>query len=127
MLHQHPLPTVEDVFNKLNGGEILFSRIDLADTYLQIEVDDENKELLTINTHRGLFPHNRLTFGVRSAPGILQHTIDSMIAGLNGVAAYLNDIIVRATTWKTNARIWKPYSSGFTPTASASAWKSALS
>ncbi|KAL6742097.1 hypothetical protein Aduo_015289 [Ancylostoma duodenale] len=93
MLHQHPLPTVEDVFNKLNGGEV-FSQIDLADAYLQIEVYDESKELLTINTHRGLFRYNRLTFGVKSAAGIFQQIIDSMIAGLNGVAAYLDDIIV---------------------------------
>ncbi|EYB86471.1 hypothetical protein Y032_0278g1160 [Ancylostoma ceylanicum] len=93
MLHQHPLPTVEDVFNTLNGGEF-FSQIDLADAYLQIEVDDASKELLTINTHRGLFRYNRLTFGVKSAPGIFQQIIDSMIAGLNGVAAYLDDIIV---------------------------------
>ncbi|EYB94088.1 hypothetical protein Y032_0175g486 [Ancylostoma ceylanicum] len=97
MLHQHPLPTVEDVFNTLNGGE-LFSQIDLADAYLQIEVDEESKELLTINTHRGLFRYNRLTFGVKSAPGIFQQIIDSMIAGLNGVAAYLDDIIVTGRT-----------------------------
>ncbi|EYC31243.1 hypothetical protein Y032_0004g2046 [Ancylostoma ceylanicum] len=93
MLHKHPLPTVEDVFSKLNGEE-LFSQIDLADAYLQVEVDDESKELLTINTHRGVFRYNRLTFGVKSAPGIFQQIIDSMIAGLNGVAAYLDEIIV---------------------------------
>ncbi|EPB69223.1 reverse transcriptase [Ancylostoma ceylanicum] len=92
MLHRHPLPTVEDVFNK-NKKE-LFSQINLADAYLQIEVDDESKELLAINTHCGLFRYNRLTFGVKSAPGIFHQIIDSMIAGLNGVAAYLDDIIV---------------------------------
>ncbi|XGW14898.1 hypothetical protein V3C99_000852 [Haemonchus contortus] len=53
MLHQHPLPTPDDVFAKLNGGTA-FTQIDLADAYLQIEVGDEAKELLTINTHRGL-------------------------------------------------------------------------
>ncbi|EPB75657.1 hypothetical protein ANCCEY_05248 [Ancylostoma ceylanicum] len=61
MLHKHPLPTVEDVFNKSSGGELFsqidladaYLQIDLADAYLQIEVDDESKELLTINTHRG--------------------------------------------------------------------------
>ncbi|WKY12958.1 hypothetical protein Q1695_004069 [Nippostrongylus brasiliensis] len=93
LLHQHPLPTIEDVFSKLNGGQ-LFSQVDLADAYLQIEVDDDSKELLTINTHRGLFRYNRLPFGVKSAPGIFQQIIDSMIAGLPGVAAYLDDIIV---------------------------------
>lgn len=40
MWHQHPLPTVEDVFSKLNGGEFP-SQIDLTDAYLQIELDEE--------------------------------------------------------------------------------------
>ncbi|PIO60823.1 integrase core domain protein [Teladorsagia circumcincta] len=96
-LHQHPLPTTEEVFTKLNGGQ-LFSQIDLADAYLQIEVEEDSKELLTINTHRGLFRYNRLPFGVKSAPGIFQQIIDSMIAGLDGVAAYLDDIIVTGRT-----------------------------
>nr|CDJ90128.1 RNA-directed DNA polymerase (reverse transcriptase) domain containing protein [Haemonchus contortus] len=88
MLHQHPLPTPDDVFTKLNGGTT-FTQIDFADAYLQIEVDDEAKELLTINTHRGLLRYNRLPFGVKSAPGI-----KSMICGLEGCAAYLDDVIV---------------------------------
>ncbi|KIH46652.1 reverse transcriptase [Ancylostoma duodenale] len=97
MLHQHPLPTAEEVFTKLNGGQ-LFSQIDLADAYLQVEVDENSKELLTVNIHRGLFRYNRLTFGVKSAPGIFQQIIGSMIAGLTGVAAYLDDIIVTGRT-----------------------------
>ncbi|KIH66176.1 reverse transcriptase [Ancylostoma duodenale] len=97
MMHQHPLPTAEEVFTKLNGGQ-LFSQIDLADAYLQVEVDENSKELLTVNTHRGLFQYNRLTFGVKFAPGIFQQIIDSMIAGLTGVAAYFDDIIVTGRT-----------------------------
>nr|CDJ93793.1 RNA-directed DNA polymerase (reverse transcriptase) domain containing protein [Haemonchus contortus] len=93
MLHQDPLPTSDVVFAKLNGGTA-FTQIDFADAYLQIKVVDEAKELLTINTHRGLLRYNRLLFGVKSAPGILQQTIDSMICGLEGCAAYLDDDIV---------------------------------
>ncbi|PIO76323.1 reverse transcriptase [Teladorsagia circumcincta] len=70
------------------------SVIDFADAYLQVEVDDEAKELLTIKTHRGLLRYNRLPFGVKSAPGIFQQIIDSMTCGLEGCAAYLNDVIV---------------------------------
>ena len=96
-LHQHPLPTAEDVFTKLNGGQ-LFTQIDFAEAYLQVEVDEESKEMLTINTHRGLFRYNRLPFGVKSAPGIFQQIMDAMICGLKGVAAYLDDVIVTGRT-----------------------------
>ncbi|PIO61946.1 reverse transcriptase [Teladorsagia circumcincta] len=100
-LHQHPLPTAEEVFTRVNGGQI-FSQIDLADAYLymQVEVEEKSKEMLTINTHKGLYRYNRLPFGVKSAPGIFQQIMDSMICGLQGVAAYLDDIIVTGRTYE---------------------------
>ncbi|PIO62431.1 hypothetical protein TELCIR_16008 [Teladorsagia circumcincta] len=67
-------------------------------SYLQVEVDDNFKKLLTISTHRGLSRYNRLPFGVKSAPDIFQQIIDFVISGLNGVAAYLYDVIVTGRT-----------------------------
>ncbi|KAK6761921.1 hypothetical protein RB195_022857 [Necator americanus] len=96
-LHQHPLPTAKDVFTKLNGGRLV-TQIDFAEAYLQVEVEEESKEMLTINTQRGLYRYNRLPFGVKSAPGIFQQIMDSMICGLEGVAAYLDDVIVTGRT-----------------------------
>ncbi|KHJ98587.1 hypothetical protein OESDEN_01423 [Oesophagostomum dentatum] len=90
-LQQHPLPTVEEVFTKLDGGQ-LFTQIYFAEAYLQVEVEEESKETLTINAHRGLFRYNRLPFGVKSAPGIFQQIMNAMICGLEGVAVYLDDI-----------------------------------
>ncbi|EYC29726.1 hypothetical protein Y032_0006g3147 [Ancylostoma ceylanicum] len=79
--HQHPLPTPDDIFAKLNGGRY-FSQLDLAEAYLQLEMDEVSRPLLTINTHRGLYRLNRLLFGVKPAPGISQQYIDALIAGL---------------------------------------------
>ncbi|EFP09026.1 hypothetical protein CRE_22508 [Caenorhabditis remanei] len=95
--HQHPLPTAEDIFSNLNGGKY-FSQIDLAEAYLQIELDEDSKNLLCINTHRGLYQFNRLPFGVKPATAIFQQVIDSMITGLEGTAAYLDDIIITGST-----------------------------
>ncbi|KIH64137.1 hypothetical protein ANCDUO_05554 [Ancylostoma duodenale] len=39
-----------------------------------------------------------LNFAAKSAPGISQQIIDSMVVGLNGAAAYLDDIIVPGRT-----------------------------
>ena len=47
--HQYPLPVPEDLFTKLNGGKY-FAKLDLSDAYLQVEVDPDFRELLTINT-----------------------------------------------------------------------------
>ncbi|CAH8614326.1 unnamed protein product [Dicrocoelium dendriticum] len=95
--HQYPLPVPEDIFAKLNGGKY-FAKLDLSDAYLQVDVDEVSRELLTINTHRGLFQYNRLPFGVKTAPAIFQQLMDTMLAGVSGTAAYLDDIIVMGRT-----------------------------
>ncbi|XP_055527169.1 uncharacterized protein K02A2.6-like [Wyeomyia smithii] len=85
--NHYPLPTPEEIFAQLNGSTI-FSVVDLSDAYLQLEVDDESKKLLTINTHRGLFRFNRLAPGVKSAPGAFQRLVDGMIANILGVRSF---------------------------------------
>ncbi|XP_055527816.1 uncharacterized protein K02A2.6-like [Wyeomyia smithii] len=95
--NNYPLPVPDDIFTKLNGCKF-FSIIDLLDAYLQVEVDDESKQLLTINTHRGLYRFNRLAPGVKSAPGAFQQLMNGMIADLDGIESFLDDIIVYSRT-----------------------------
>ena len=95
--HHYPLPNPEEIFNKLNGGKI-FSKIDLSDAYLQIEVDEESSKLLCVNTHRGLYKYNRLAFGVKVAPAIFQQVMDTMQDDLDYATAYLDDILVTSKT-----------------------------
>lgn len=97
MLHQHPLPHPDNLFATLNGGRF-FSKLDLADAYLQVELDEQSKQLAVINTHRGLYKYNRLPFGIKSAPGIFQQIMDTMLAGIPQTIAYLDDIIIVSKT-----------------------------
>ncbi|EGT56984.1 hypothetical protein CAEBREN_22921 [Caenorhabditis brenneri] len=90
----HPLPTSEDIFGTLKGS--VFSQIDLRDAYLQVELDEESQKVVVINTHKGLFKYKRMAFGLKTAPAIFQKIVDKMIAGIPGVAAYLDDVIVSA-------------------------------
>uniref|UniRef100_A0A914XSI1 RNA-directed DNA polymerase n=1 Tax=Plectus sambesii TaxID=2011161 RepID=A0A914XSI1_9BILA len=109
-LHQDPLPIPEDIFSTLNGGRY-FSQIDFSEAYLQIEMEEESKRLLTIATHRGLYNFNRPPFGVKSAPGIFQQVVDTMLAGIEGATAYLDDIIIvgkdAADHWKNLQQVFK--------------------
>ncbi|XP_054746122.1 uncharacterized protein K02A2.6-like [Anastrepha obliqua] len=91
--YQYPLSLPEDIFAKLNNATV-FSHIDLSDAFLQVEVDDSAKELLTINTHMGLFRYNRMVFGVKTFPAIFLQIMDQMLSGLNNTAAYIDDIFV---------------------------------
>ena len=45
----YPLPKPEELFR-----ESKFSKLDLADAYLQVELDEVSSKMVVINTHRGL-------------------------------------------------------------------------
>lgn len=66
---QYPLPKPEDMFASLSGGQ-KFSKIDLTQAYLQMQLDEESREFVTVNSHMGLYRYTRLPFGIASAPAI---------------------------------------------------------
>lgn len=90
---QHPIPKVEDILARVNGGE-KFSKIDLAQAYLQMEVEEDDKKFLTINTPKGLFRYNRLPFGIASAPAQFQRAMEQVLIGCKGTQVYFDDVLV---------------------------------
>jgi len=94
---QHPLPTLDSLMENLQGGRY-YSKIDLADAYLQIELEETAKKLCVINTPFGLFQYNRMCFGIASSPAQFQRCMNRMISGLPRVAAYLDDLIVTGSS-----------------------------
>ena len=98
-LDRYPIPKVEDLFVKLQGGQS-FTKIDLSQAYMyqQLELDEDSKNLVVINTHRGLFRYNRLPFGISSAPGIFQHVMELLLKDIPSVVVYLDDILITGRT-----------------------------
>nr|VZI36443.1 unnamed protein product [Spirometra erinaceieuropaei] len=74
----YPLPVPTDLLTLLNGDR----------------GRPESRELLTINTHRGLSQYTRPHFGVKTAPALFQQTMNAMLSGIPGTAGYLDDMII---------------------------------
>ena len=96
-IEQYPLLRADDLFATLAGGKY-FSTLDLSHAYNQLVVDEDSRDYLTINTHRGLYRYTRLPFGVASAPAIFQKTMDQILRGIDGVICYLDDILITGST-----------------------------
>uniref|UniRef100_A0A0A9X504 RNA-directed DNA polymerase n=2 Tax=Lygus hesperus TaxID=30085 RepID=A0A0A9X504_LYGHE len=90
---EHPVPRIEDIFNKLQGGQ-LFSKLDFSHAYNQLEVDEETSIMLAWSTHKGIFKVNRLPFGTKPACQIFQREVDKTLQGCEGVACLLDDIVI---------------------------------
>lgn len=57
-------------------------------------LDECSTELVTINTHKGLYQHTRLPFGIASTPAVFQRAMDMILQGVPNVIYYLDDILV---------------------------------
>ena len=96
-VNQYPLPRPEELFATLNNGQH-FTKLDLSEAYLQIELDDDAKKYLVINTHKGLYRFNRLPYGIASAPAIFQQSIEQVLPKLPKVVCHMDNILITGRT-----------------------------
>ncbi|XP_014215031.1 uncharacterized protein K02A2.6-like [Copidosoma floridanum] len=90
---RHPIPRLSDLSTRLDGGKV-FSKLDIAQAYQQVWVDEKSRKSLTLSTHKGLYACNRLMYGVASAPGLFQREMESLLGNIPGVVSYFDEIFV---------------------------------
>lgn len=100
-VNKYPFPRIEDIFANLSRGQT-YSKLDLRQAYLHLEVDEDSKELLTINTHKGLYRYNRAVYRIASLPAIWRRTMDQILQGIPGVQCILDDMIVTGESNETH-------------------------
>ena len=91
----YPLPCVDDILETLAGSQ-LFSTLDLASGYWQVEVKPEDREKTAFITSEGLYEFNVLPFGLCNGPATFQRLMNILLAGIqwHDCLVYLDDIIV---------------------------------
>ena len=90
----YKLPNANDVFAKLPPNGAVFSVIDLVGAFNQLVLAEDSSKLLIMNTHKGFLAPKRLCYGIKTAPAIFQKTMDQILAGLENVSCYIDDILV---------------------------------
>jgi len=93
----YPLPTLDSLLSAVKPG-FHFSKIDLADAYLQFEVDEEASKVLTITTLKGRYRFKRMPPGLCIVPAIFQKKIQGLLSHIPGVFVYFDDIFIFAST-----------------------------
>ena len=81
------------LMSEASGGH-KFSKLDLADAYLQILLYEKSADLVVINTHQGLYKYKHLPFGFSCALADFQKLMEQIVDDIPGVACNLDDIVV---------------------------------
>ena len=95
----YPLPRVDDNLDALAGAK-LFSTLDLASGYWQVEMDPHDAEKTAFCTRYGLYQWRVMPFGLCNAPSTFERLMEKVLSGLQWKIAllYLDDIIVFSST-----------------------------
>lgn len=94
----YPLPDTEDVFATLGSGTVMNSvQQDRSFKCIptDMELTTDSQHYLTVNTHKGLYAYQRLTYGIASAHALFQSTMDQILQGLDNVRCRIDDILIR--------------------------------
>ena len=98
-----PMPTAEQLFQKLSGDKF-FSKIDLSKGYWQITIPEEEIPKTAFVTPDGSYEFLKMPFGMINSAATLKRAMEKLIAELDDVNFYWDDILVHTRTWEEHIR-----------------------
>ena len=93
-----PLPRMEDCIDQV-GSATYVSKFDLLKGYWQVPLSKRAQEICAFITPSGLYKYTVMPFGLRNAPATFQRLMNQVVAGLEGCAVYLDDVVTHSDTW----------------------------
>ena len=99
----YPIPRIEESLDTMSGSKI-FSTIDLASAYHQVEVEPEDRPKTAFTTPFGLYEWTRMPFGLSNAPATFQRLMSTIFRDdvLERLIVYLDDIVVFSGDTRTH-------------------------
>ena len=94
----HPLPRIDDCIDQIGSAQFV-SKFDLLKGYWQVPLSARAQEISAFVTPDGLYQYTVMPFGMRNAPATFQHMINSVVSGLEGCAAYIDDVVIYSHSW----------------------------
>jgi transposase InsO family protein len=100
----YPLPRLDDCIEKLGGAKYI-STLDLASAYHQCPIAEEDQHKSAFVTAEGLWEFLVVPFGIKTAPGYFQRSIDRTMAGIPHTVVFLDDICIATPTFEKHLEV----------------------
>ena len=101
----YPLPRIDDTLETLSQPQ-LFSTLDLASGYWQVELAEESREKTAFSTTEGLYEFKVMPFELCNAPATFQRLMDLVLSGLqwSNCLVYIDDIMIMGKTFQEHLK-----------------------
>ena len=99
----YPIPRVDDCVDRVGNAKFV-SKLDLLKGYWQVPLTTRAKEISAFATPDGLYQYKVMPFGMKNAPATFQRLINTVISGLEGCSAYIDDVVVYSDTWERHLK-----------------------
>ena len=94
----------EDSFQRL-GKSKYYSKIDVSKGYWQIPVAEEDIKKTAFITPDGTYDFFRMPFGMKNSGATLVRGMRKILAGMNNVDSYIDDLIIHTNDWQAHLQV----------------------
>lgn len=94
-----PIPRLEDCIDRIGQA-----KSDLLKGYWQVPLTERVQEVSAFVTPDSLYWCLVLPFGMKNAPANFQKLMNKVLAGLDNMITYLDDVVVHSSTWPDHVR-----------------------
>ena len=101
---EYYMPTLEAVLEKVGPCKIV-SKLDMSQSFHQIEVDQGSRDYTTFVTQYGRYRYRRMPFGLKKAPAVFQQLMDKVLSSCRDCAStYIDDVLVYSADWDVHKK-----------------------
>ena len=89
----YTMPTPDDIFDAI-GRATYFSKLDLRSGFHQVPIAEKDRHKTAFWGKQGLYQWRVMPFGLRNAPTRFQRMMDQVLAKLESVRCFVDDVLV---------------------------------
>eukprot|EP00112_Aurelia_sp_Birch-Aquarium-sp1_P003583 Seg1402.7 transcript_id=Seg1402.7/GoldUCD/mRNA.D3Y31 product="Transposon Ty3-G Gag-Pol polyprotein" pseudo=true protein_id=Seg1402.7/GoldUCD/D3Y31 len=100
--------TSEDLFRRFSEDKY-FSKIDLSEGYWQIPVAENDIHKTAFVTLNGSYEFLKMPFGMANSAATLVRAMRKLLAGLDNIDGYIDDILIHTRTWEEHMQALREF------------------
>ena len=99
----YPIPRVDDCIDQIGHAQYI-SKLGLLKGYQQVPLTERAKEISAFVTPDRSYQYKVMPFGMKNTPATYQQMINTVVSGLQGCGAYIDDLVLYSDSWDQHVK-----------------------